>query len=65
VGRKVKIKNHQEDATKEDIFNQKDWEGLKKNFEAQFSFEDTGFSGGSTQNNTDQGVSQPSLGPLN
>jgi hypothetical protein len=57
-GAQGKGKNPQEDAT-EDLLNQRDWEGLKKKIEAQFSFEDSSFSGGSTQNNTDQGVKRP------
>ena len=51
-----KGKTHQRNTTKEDLLNQRNWEGLKKNFEEQFSYEDFGFSGGSTQNNTDQEV---------
>jgi hypothetical protein len=53
---KDKGKAQQGDTNKEDLPNRRTWEELKKNFETQFSYEDSGFSGGSTQNNTDQGV---------
>ena len=40
-------------------FTQRKWEELKKNFEEQFSYEDSGFSGGNIQNNMDQEVKKP------
>ena len=43
----------------EEFSRQRNWEDLKRNFEEQFSYEDSGFSGGSTQNNTDQKVKRP------
>jgi hypothetical protein len=54
-----KGKTHRKSTSREDIFNQRNWKELKKNFEAQFSYEDSSFSGGSIQNNTDQEVRKP------
>ena len=58
-GAQDKGKTPQGNTTKEDLFTQRNWEELKRNFENQFSYEDSGFSGGSTQNNTDQEVKKP------
>ena len=58
-GARGKGKIHQGSTTNEDLLNQRSWEELKKIFEEQFSYEDSGFSGGSTHNNTDQEVRKP------
>ena len=51
-----KGKTPQGNTTKEKLSTQRNWEELKKNFEEHFSYKDSGFSGGSTQNNSNQGV---------
>ena len=54
-----KGKNPQKDRFVREFPNPRNWEELKRNFETQFSFEDSDFSGGSTQNNTDEEVKKP------
>ena len=54
-----KGKNPQRNPKEKEPPNQRNWENLKRNFEEQFSYEDSGFSRGSTQNNTDQEVNKP------
>jgi hypothetical protein len=55
-----KGKTHRKDSSREDLFNRGNWEELKRNFEVQFNYEDSGFSGGNTHNNnTDQEVKKP------
>ena len=56
---KAQDKTHQGNTTEEDLFDQRSWEKLRRNFEEQFSYEDSGFSRGSTQNQTDQEVKRP------
>jgi hypothetical protein len=53
-GAQDKGKTHQRNTTDGNLFNQRNWEKLKRTFEEQFSYEDFGFSGGSTQNQRDQ-----------
>ena len=54
-----KGKTHQGNTTKENLLNKRSREELKNNFEEQFNYEDFDFPGGSTQNNTNQGVRKP------
>ena len=53
---KDKSKSPQRNPANEESSKQKGWENLRRNFEKQFSYEDSGYSGGSTQNTTDQEV---------
>ena len=56
---KAQDETHQGNTANENLVNQRSWEKLKRNFEEQFSYKDSGFSGGSAQNNTDQEVKKP------
>ena len=49
----------QRNTVNEEFCKQRDWENLKKNFEKQFSYEDSDFFGENTQYNTDQEVKKP------
>ena len=58
-GVRDKGKTYQGSATKEDFLNPKNWEKVKKKFEEQFTYKDSGFSGGSTQNQMHQEIKRP------